>query len=498
MPGFDDYISLSSSLVVLILSLQIDTMRRCMKVKRRYITLVKKARHALDTATAAGTGGTSASATFSATEEVELRRIEESIPIQALLVFRQFAAYEMVSDAKREEREMQKGKKLMASFGWTSNALGSTERNTSSASSVLRERGAGKALNASSSVSSWFKFNLKKSKRLKVNENTSSSSGLQNQKYSKALEKPVEIDEYENGDDEDDRLIALIQSRLDLDPTAADQFIFRLVLNGSAALRLSSECRPVALLELSMSSTTEMKADGIGVTFALDDFHLIDECTVNPLIKYLITAATDPPQPLFRHTDPDPPPAVQKRTKPKGPVNPFLLLPPEPEPDPAPTPFPTSGPLKKRRKSVPSNAPKLLFVMDSRHGKTLLRLTVRPMEATWNELCVGRLLGIFMSPDVTHKASEMSASAPSSSSFSPLLAASMNKFAMDAALPIAGEMELVIEIDAPKIIIPDDCFRDSGCLLADTGYLVIRGEGPAGYMQCVKRRSQFDVSQHHF
>jgi hypothetical protein len=53
----------------------------------------------------------------------------------------------------------------------------------------------------------------------------------------------------------------------------------------------------------------------------------------------------------------------------------------------------------------------------------------------------------------------------------------MNKFAMDAALPIAGEMELIIEIDAPKIVIPDDCFRDSGCLLADTGYLVIKGKG---------------------
>ena len=457
-----------------------------MKVKRRYITLVKKARHALDAATAAGTGGTSSSAAFSATEEVELRRIEESIPIQALLVFRQFAAYEMVSDAKRDEREMQKGKKLMASFGWTSNALGTTERNTSTGSAGIRERGGGKALNTSSSVSSWFKFNLKKSKRLKVCENTSSSSGLQNQKYSKALEKPVELDEYENGDDEDDRLIALIQSRLDLDPTAADQFIFRLVLNGSAALRLASECRPVALLELSMSSTTEMKADGIGVTFALDDFHLIDECTVNPLVKYLITAATDPPHPPVRHTDPvpDPPSALPKRTKPKGPVNPFLLLPPEPDPGPVPYPFPPTIPptipQKKRRKSVPANAPKLLFAFDSRHGKTVLRLTVRPMEATWNELCVGRLLGIFMSPDVTHKAAEMSASAPSSSSFSPLLAASMNKFAMDAALPIAGEMELIIEIDAPKIIIPDDCFRDSGCLLADTGYLVIRGKVPFG------------------
>lgn len=482
-----------------------------MKVRRRYITLVKKARHALDAATAAGSGGASVAATLSATEEVELRRIEESVPIQALLVFRQFAAYEMVSDGKREDREMQKGKKLMASFGWTSNSLGNTERNTSSTASTVRERGAGKALNASSSVSSWFKFNLKKSKKLKVSENTTSSSGLQNQKYSKALEKPVEIEEYENGDDEDDRLIALIQSRLDLDPTASDQFIFRLVLNGSAALRLASECRPVALLELSMSSTTEMKADGIGVTFALEDFYLIDECTVGPLIKYLITAATDPPSPPVRHGDPhthshphpypdahpDPPSAIPRRPKAKGPVNPFLLLPPECDPHPVPTPLPTAVPQKKQRKAVPANAPKLLFALDSRHGKTLLRLTMRPMEVTWNELCVGRLLGIFMSPDVTHKVAEMSISTPSSSSLSPLLAASMNKFALDAALPIAGEMELIIEIDAPKIIIPDDCFKDSGCLLADTGYLVIRGQKLTGYVLFITRENVFIVSRNH-
>jgi hypothetical protein len=51
----------------------------------------------------------------------------------------------------------------------------------------------------------------------------------------------------------------------------------------------------------------------------------------------------------------------------------------------------------------------------------------------------------------------------------------MNKFSLDSALPIAGEMELIVEIDAPKIIIPDDCCTDKGCLLFDQGFLVIKG-----------------------
>ena len=45
----------------------------------------------------------------------------------------------------------------------------------------------------------------------------------------------------------------------------------------------------------------------------------------------------------------------------------------------------------------------------------------------------------------------------------------MNQFAADAALPLAGDLEILIEIEAPKIIIPDDCSVDRGCIVFDTG-----------------------------
>jgi hypothetical protein len=218
--------------------------------------------------------------------------------------------------------------------------------------------------------------------------------------------------------------------------------------------------------------------------------------------------------------------------------------------------------------------PNLSIVIDSRHGKSVLHVTVRPLEATWNELCVGRLLGIFLSPDITHShlKDTPGGSVPVAASplFNPLLVASLNKFSLDAALPIAGiylyiciyiciyiyiyiciytyiytciyiciyinifiiyvgihahmhvyiytnrpikpymlylrrylylyvcastyiyiiskcivryifiytagEMELIVEIHAPKIIIPDDCCTDRGCLLFEPGFLVIIGD----------------------
>ena len=460
---------------------------RCMKIKKRYITLVKRSRYfreANSTATTA-MGPSSSAVSFTALDESELRRIEESIPIQALLVFRQFAAYEIITEMKRDEREMQKEGKgknlLMASFGWTSNPSGQANSNTQM---PVKEKGFTKSSLSSSSVSSWFKSNMYKSVRnADKSNNHGMTSQIENQKYSKKAERAVEVevdDEDREEEEEDEKIIAMIQSRLNMDPMTADQFSLRLVMNSGGALRLTSESRPVALLEVAMSSTTEMKADGIVVQFALDDFQLIDECTLNPLNRFLIVSASAPaasiPEPSRQH--------VKPITVAKVPLNPFSL----------PSQEPSSPPPSKSRRATATatatidpinSAPKFLVVMDCRHGKSVLRLTARPMEATWNEACVGRLLGIFMSPDVTHNApiinsnissSTSSSSSSSSSSFSPLLAASMNKFAMDAAIPIAGEMEIIIEFAAPKIIIPDDCFRDTGCLLLDAGYLVIKGD----------------------
>ena len=500
-----------------------DVMLRCIKVRKRYITLVKRCKYSADASAAAGGAGSTGSTgtAFSIQDEAELRKIEDLIPIQALLVFRQFAAYEMINEMKKEERDSHKDKHKLPSFGWSSNSNSNNEKNSigahTNSNSInngyggRRGQGSGKGgtnTTSASSVSSWFK-NLKKSKKSKDSTSTSSwssSGGQQNQKYSKSLDRPVDINEYEANEEDDDRLIDLIQSRLDLDPAVVDQFIFRLIINASTALRLTSEGRPVALLELSMSGLTEMKADGIVITFAVEDFHLIDECTVDPLVRYLIICPDYVPS---RHQSPRAQalsghaPVQQKiemRTTAKtGPVNPFL-----PVPVPAPSSsssssssfsssssaFPsydTASVYQKERSLNGKALPKLLISIDSRNGKSTLRLNIRPMEATWNELCVGRLLGIFMAPDVTHSipgvaSNTANSSSASSSTFSPIIAASMNKFALEAALPIAGEMELIIEIDAPKIIIPDNCFRDAGCLLADAGYLEIRGTYSCTYI----------------
>lgn len=270
-------------------------------------------------------------------------------------------------------------------------------------------------------------------------------------------------------------MLAIINSKLDFDPSAlnngaADHFVFRLCINASATLRFTSDAQAVALLEVALSSTTEMRADGVVVSLSVDEFQMIDECSENPLTRYLIVSIAD--------TDMKPYAKLSKGIKgyhtSKSPVNPFSVSQKREksergEKDKGSS---LSLPSESREGNVSEKSnkpvPKLQLVIDSRNGKSLLRLSVRPLEATWNELCVGRLLGIFLSP-------LSPTSTPNVSTFSPKFVSSMRNFTVDTSLPVAGEMELIIEIDAPNVIIPDDCTVDKGCLLFKPGFLVIKG-----------------------
>jgi hypothetical protein len=145
----------------------------------------------------------------------------------------------MVAEAKKEEKERleNKGKNIMSSFGWSSN---NAHGNHTSSSSPRHS----KDQTPSSSISTWFRSSVNKSKG---------------------------IIDYED-DEDDEHLIAIIQSRLELDPSqvsgGADQFVLRLILTSSATLRLTSDSRPVAILQVNLLLSLSLSLS-ISLSFSL-------------------------------------------------------------------------------------------------------------------------------------------------------------------------------------------------------------------------------------
>ena len=419
-------------------------MIHCMKIRKRYVALVKRSRHAQELATAAAAGGPAvpAASQFTPSDENELRKIEEAAPIQALLVYRQLAAKEVIAETKRAAQDRQKhhsDKDGKGKSRWMDGWLGGGASTAEASGGGSSGGGGGASAGATGTISSWFRSTVHKSKgRGKVGWEEKESK--EDKDGRKTASKYADEE-----DEEDERLIKIIQSKIEVDSSSvggvgtADLFIFRLYISSSATLRLTAFTQPVAVADLALTCTTEMHSSGLVLTFALDDFHVIDECTVNPLTKYLIASRGG-----GGGTS-----GLQQKSSSSSSSS-----------------SNSSGGTAKSTRLKPD--PKMLLTFEAKGANSLLRLTAKPIELTWNKLCVERTLGIFILPAA-------SADSSSGSSGTQLMANMYHNFAAEAALPIAGDLEIVIEIDAPKIIIPDDCCVDKGCILFDSGTLKFHG-----------------------
>jgi hypothetical protein len=233
-------------------------------------------------------------------------------------------------------------------------------------------------------------------------------------------------------DDEDDILMELIQSQFQVKPlSAANQVILKMNLQGGLAVSLSSDGLAMCRLELALSLEMEVKSDAFEVTVSLFDFIVEDLCTSRAIFPYIIVSQS------------------QARAA-----------------------LEASG----RNRSVlgsgeRQSTPQCVVRFDSTVDSSLLTIRATPVEIIWNEICIQRIISMFVSS--TDASSVLS---------NPLLVRAVSRIASDAAVPPTLDMNIEIHIDAPKFIIPENAESlDAGCMILDMGVLDVKGRiAPSG------------------
>ena len=212
--------------------------------------------------------------------------------------------------------------------------------------------------------------------------------------------------------------------------------------------------------------------------FYVNDFVLIDAVTPNPLNKYLISNRA-----VLKHSETH----TQAHSKQNIKLNPADMLRPsnsfsELQEIVSETPhyeYPTPGDhsphdQQHQEELVEESHSQLSVIVQMKpSGDLVVRITAAPVDVFWNEQCMQKILTFLLSSqDIESLLRD------------PQLLTSVNRFAATAALP-QSTLELIIEVDAPKIIVPEnpsyDHGGDKGGLLLDTGVLCVMGHlGQAG------------------
>ena len=204
----------------------------------------------------------------------------------------------------------------------------------------------------------------------------------------------------------------------------------RLHFSSKAIINLTSDHLPLAQLQVAVKAGVEAKAVSNVMSFYVDDFLFVDQYTRNPISPYLIAART------YRD-------AQNAGIKPS-------------------TSQTSLDTLKQDGAELQSQLS--VIFQTKANGSLFLRITAAPVDIMWNRDCMQKLLAFLLSSqDVESLLSDRQ------------VVVSMDKFASQVALPQAS-MDMIIEIDAPKIVIPENCSRsDCGGILLDTGVLCVKG-----------------------
>jgi hypothetical protein len=83
-----------------------------------------------------------------------------------------------------------------------------------------------------------------------------------------------------------------------------------------------------------------------------------------------------------------------------------------------------------------------------------------PIEIIWNNDAWAKVLAIFIRPNQAFI-------------LTPEALMRMNKSAMRNAAIAQGKMHLEVDLESPKIVWPDHCELDNGCLVLDMGYCLV-------------------------
>ena len=302
--------------------------------------------------------------------EAELRVFEDTLPLQALIVFRQLVALEAVS-RMRARQKLELEKKLKDGTVPTS--------------------------------SSWWGW------------------GSSRQSVDKSI---VQIDR--DGNIEEDMSLEYLNRGLgvgtDSTPVSSqdelmsnNMYLVRFGLESSATLDLYVDGFSIAVASMALQIDAEVHAKSTTAVFSLKNLTMIDLITSNPIIRNVI--------------------AVQKH----------VLL--------SSNAFTTP--------SQEGSKPMTRVVFDSRDGKATCRIFALPLEITWNTLCVQRLLEMFL-----YRTSALR---------SPVRSLIVQRQSKTSTSASTGGIDVYLEIEAPKLIFPEDSSVDKGYVLLDTGHLAVSG-----------------------
>jgi hypothetical protein len=379
------------------------------------------------------------------TQQLVMRSIEEKLPVTNLILFRHIALRELAAEyrqidleAKRKERREQA--EAAANQSWWSYYAGK-------AADVLT--GQGDEDNADGDNLSKDDVSLSELMTM-MNKQASTSKAADHQK----------------------------------DHDLSNKLLYRFRLSASAALELFRYSHPVAKATMTLAAECSIALTSMSASCALSDTVMIDCCSVDPIIKDIITVRTDTLS----------------------------------------TEIASSNSRAVDNGGKDAHLPTISVSYINCNNKTTVRVSALPIEIALNKECIQQLVSMFMLPP-RRTAAEKTPALPSSSSTLKSRGRSTTKFgavgAVGAALfldsarlkdspkadgqavsPTAanndskapssssssisdskqadetvdgGTMEITFEAHAPKIIIPEDPTNDSGYLFLDAGYLVVKG-----------------------
>lgn len=232
------------------------------------------------------------------------------------------------------------------------------------------------------------------------------------------------VGEESTEDAEDARLMNDLEAqvrRLDEASKAAinQKFSFRGLLQTSATIAVTYDDRPLGTIRAGMTMNIETRYSNVWLEFALRNFSLQDQITPDPFDEMLIVMAADPTnatQSLVKHS--------------------------------------------KLETDVP-----FTFILELKPDLIVLKFIALPVIITWNKDCLNYLIHFIVSATEDTKRATIN----------PMLRASLKQFSAEAALPKV-DTQIIIEIDAPKIIMPESRGKCPSYTILDTGYLSMNGK----------------------
>ncbi len=376
----------------------------------------------------------------SSLQKNHMQELEEKIPLTNLIVFRHLAAREMQVEAHTRRQTAER----LARDTLARNRRNKANSSSSSSSTPLTGVSAASA-SVSAPSKSWWWYGSSPNPNV-----TTVAAGRQ-------LSTTGINDDYEatptNNDDDVplSSLVSIFESDIasdvaegsvhtvtrDEDNVTDDKCMFRLRAASTASLSLLSYGSPVARATMTLSVQGSMSLLSIDAKCDLSNTSVVDLFSVNPMSSYIMAVDET-------HSD----------------------------------------------KKIPTISIRICTA----NKKTTVKISALPVTLTLNKDCMKQLFNMFALPAASEskktstfkfsrgvlaarKSSRRSLSRHISRGRHSLLAGStpMPKAVVDVLDQEGSTVEIIVEVHAPKILVPEDNTANQGYLLLDAGYLSLKG-----------------------